>query len=211
VNLFDNNRNTLWQSYHDNYADYTDESGVQRFAYHTDSLYYKARTPSFPYTIVISPGETELEKIDGFYFAFGNTTESSIYNGDVSNYDSWNYHPRHVILEVTDIPLLYNESDSLFENLAGVTWTRVYDSDDDPPGPDRQFRQEKHNLFYVDLDQTRERVRGIRLTFDRDSHEAKDRPAAFPVEEKPGRPALANPYLNRVQKVGEFGTYYYME
>jgi hypothetical protein len=211
ANLFDNNRNTLWQSHYDDYADYTDGSGIKRFAYHTDSLYYKARTPEFPYTVVIRPGDVGLERVDGFYLAFGNTTEASIYNADTSNYDSWTCHPQHVIVEVTSISLSYNESDSIFENLESAIWTRVYDSDNDPPGPDRQFRQEKHNLFYVDLDQTLERVQGIRLIFDRDSHAAKDRPANFPADAKPRRPEFANPYLNRIQKVGEFGTYYYTE
>jgi hypothetical protein len=208
-NLFDGDRNTLWESYYDTYKDYTAD-GITYYAYHTDSLYYKARTPDFPYTIVIQPGYTGLDKADGFYLANGNADETSIYNSDSANYDAFSFHPQRMIVEVTASPLEYNDIDSLFENLDAVAWTRVYDSDSDVPGSaTQQFWPDRHNLFYIDFDNAPINIRGIRLTFDRDSHTAKDRPVDFPVSEKPRRPEFANPYLNRIQKFGEFGTYYY--
>ncbi|MDR1716093.1 MAG: M60 family metallopeptidase [Prevotella sp.] len=205
-NLFDGDSNTLWESDYDAYKDYTDEAGMQHYAYHTDSLYYKATTPGYPYTVVISPGASGLSKADGFYFAFGNTNEASIYNADISDFDFWNYHPQHVIVEVTSSPLEYNENDSIFDNIATLPWTPVYDSNHDSY---LQFKRERNNLFFIDFASAQTNIRGIRLIFDRDSHTAKDRPSWFPEAEKPKRPEFANRYLNRIQKVGEFGTYYY--
>ena len=46
---------------------------------------------------------------------------------------------------------------------------------------------------------------------DRESHIAKDRPANFPADEKPNRPEFTNKYLNRIQKIAEFGTSYFNE
>lgn len=213
VNLFDGNRNTLWASYYDNYSDYKDEEGKMHYAFKEDRLYYNATTPEFPYTVVVSPGNSRvLDAVDGFYLAYGNTDEASIYNGDVKDYDKYLFGPQHIIVEVTSAALEYDEEEGVFMNLSSASWTKVYDSDEDPKGgEDQQFWPDRHNLFYLDLQNSQSKVRGIRLTFDRDSHVAKDRPANWPEAEKPNRPEFTNKQLNRIQKFGEFGTYYYMK
>ena len=89
----------------------------------------------------------------------------------------------------------------------------MYDSKDDPKGGKvngQQFWPDRRNTFYVEFAR-QSGVTGIRLIMDTDSHVAKDRPANFPVEEKPNRPEFANKYLNRIQKIAEFGTFYFKE
>lgn len=210
-NLFDGERNTLWSSYYDNYQDYTDSEGVKHYAFKEDRLYYNATTPEFPYTIVVSPGNGRtLSSMNGFYLAYGNSDEASIYNGDRKDYDKFSFGPQHIIVEITTTPLEFEDADDTFVNLSSAEWKKVYDSDDDPKGGERQqFWADRHNLFYIDLETPQSDVRGIRLTFDKDSHTAKDRPLDWSEEEQPNRPEFANKNLNRIQKFGEFGTYYY--
>lgn len=211
-NLFDGDRSTLWTSYSDPYTEYTDEDGEIHYPYKLDNLYYKAKTPEFPYSIVVQPGEQAID-IDGVYMALGYTEVSGIYNGDVKDYDKFAYRPQHIIVEVTSTPLEYNDIDTLYTNIQSVgNWKKVYDSDEDPKGTDlQQFWSDRSNLFYIELKQKETNVTGIRLTMDKDSHVAKDRPANFPIEEKPNRPEFANKYLNRIQKIAEFGTFYFNE
>lgn len=209
-NLFDGDRQTMWSSYSDPYEQYTDENGDVHYPYKMDNLYYNAKTPEFPYSIVVQPGEQGKIDIDGVYLAFGNTTVSGIYNGDVKDYDRYAFRPQHIIVEVTATPLEYNDVDTLYTNIQSVDWKIVYDSDNDPKGTSlQQFWPDRSNLFYIELQQRETNVTGIRLTMDRDSHVAKDRPADFPVEEKPNRPEFANKNLNRIQKIAEFGTFYF--
>jgi len=204
ANLFDSNIATFWHSDYDTYTDYTDDEGIARYAYHTDSAYYKATAPDFPYYVVIKTGDSPLARLDGVYLGLGASSEASIYNADVWNYDTYNFHPQHVIIETSSVELQYNEGDAVFENIDAATWQRVYDSDNDS-----QFKNYLNNPFYIDFNSPLSGVRAIRLVFDRDSHTAKDRPDDFPVDLKPGRPEFANPYLNRIQKIAEFGAYYY--
>ena len=70
-NLFDGDRSTLWQSYSDLYEEYTDENGDKHYPYKIDNLYYNAKAPDLPYTIVIQPGESRSIDLDGVYMAFG--------------------------------------------------------------------------------------------------------------------------------------------
>lgn len=208
-NLFDGDRQTLWSSYSDPYGEYTDENGDKHYPYKIDNLYYNATTPEFPYFIVVQPGEQAID-MDGVYLALGNTEVSGIYNGDVKDYDKFAFRPQHIIVEVTNTPLEYNDVDTLYTNIQSIAWKKVYDSDDDPKGTDlQQFWPDRSNLFYIELKQKETNVTGIRLTMDRDSHVAKDRPADFPVEEKPNRPEFTNKNLNRIQKIAEFGTFYF--
>lgn len=209
-NLFDGDRKTMWSSYSDPYEQYTDENGDVHYPYKMDNLYYNAKTPEFPYSIVVQPGEQGKIDIDGVYLAFGNTAVSGIYNGDVKDYDRYAFRPQHIIVEVTATPLEYNDVDTLYTNIQSVDWKIVYDSDNDPKGTSlQQFWPDRSNLFYIELQQRETNVTGIRLTMDRDSHVAKDRPADFPVEEKPNRPEFTNKNLNRIQKIAEFGTFYF--
>ncbi|WP_303010885.1 M60 family peptidase N-terminal accessory domain-containing protein [uncultured Bacteroides sp.] len=211
-NLFDGDISTMWISYHDDYKSYKTDDGEEHFPYKKDSLYYKATTPRFPYTVVIKPGTASLD-IDGVYFGFGDSKEEGIYNKDWKNYDNFTFTPKHVIVEVTSASLEYNDVDSVFVNYPQMEtsgWTTIYDSDRDLEYVgQKQYWPDRKNLFYIDLPSTISGVRGIRLRFDRVSHVAKDRPAGFPVEEKPNRPEKANKELDRIQKIAEFGTYYY--
>lgn len=209
-NLFDGSRSTLWESNYDDYKKYTDEDGVEHYPFKGEKIYEKAQTPALPYTLIISPGNgNSLSCMEGFYLAYGNTLEASIYNDDVREYDYYSFGPQHVVVEVTTTSLEYDESAEDFYNLEAVSWEKVYDSDEDTDPIHRQFQPERMNKFYIDLPSKHQMVRAIRLTFDRDSHTAKDRPAGWDEETKPGRPALVNKNLNRIQKIAEFGTYYY--
>ena len=210
-NLFDGDRSTLWASYSDPYEEYTDENGEVYYPFKIDNLYYNAKTPGFPYSIVVQPGERSID-LDGIYMAFGFTEVSGIYNKDVKDYDKFAFRPQHLIVEVTHTPLEYNDVDTLYTNIQNVQWEKVYDSDNDPKGTDeQQFWSDRSNLFYIEFDKKVTNVSGVRLIMDRDSHVAKDRPANFPVEEKPNRPEFANKELNRIQKIAEFGTFYFNE
>lgn len=211
-NLFDGDRSTLWQSYSDLYEEYTDENGDKHYPYKIDNLYYNAKAPDLPYTIVIQPGESRSIDLDGVYMAFGFTEVNGIYNSDVKDYDKYAFRPQHIIVEVTSTPLEYNDVDTIYTNIQQVQWKQVFDSDRDPKGtPSQQFWPDRSNLFYIELDQKATNVTGIRLTMDRESHIAKDRPANFPADEKPNRPEFTNKYLNRIQKIAEFGTFYFNE
>lgn len=142
----------------------------------------------------------------------GFTEVAGIYNKDVKDYDKFGFSPKHLIVEVTRTPLEYNDVDTLYTNIENVQWEKVFDSDNDPKGTDeQQFWADRSNLFYIEFDRKLTNVTGIRLVMDRDSHVAKDRPVNFPVEEKPNRPEFANKYLNRIQKIAEFGTFYFNE
>ena len=117
------------------------------------------------------------------------------------------------MVEVTNDQLSYDDIDTLYTNIKDIQWKRVYDSKDDPKGGKvngQQFWPDRRNTFYVEFAR-QSGVTGIRLIMDTDSHVAKDRPANFPVEEKPNRPEFANKYLNRIQKIAEFGTFYFKE
>lgn len=210
ANLFDGRRNTWWESYYDAYQVYADEDGVIHYPFKGEKIYEKARTPELPYTLIISPGNGNLlSRMEGFYLAYGNTLESSIYNTDVPDYDYYSFGPQHIIVEVTTTPLEYDESDEDFYNLESANWEKVYDSDEDTEPARRQFKPELLNKFYIDLPSGHQTVRAIRLTFDRNSHTAKDRPAGWNETVYPGRPAFTNKNLDRIQKIAEFGTYYY--
>lgn len=216
-NMFDGDRNTLWESYYDPYQEYKDESGNIFYPFKIDSLYYKATTPDYPYTVVVQPGEDQRIDVDGVYMAFGKTEEESIYNadmknimGDKYNYDKYFFRPQHIIVEVTNTPLEFNDVDTIYTNVQSIVWKKVYDSDYDLKGTSQQqFWPDRSNTFYIEFDQKEIGVTGIRLTMDKDSHKAKDRPADFPVAQRPKRPEFANKYLNRIQKMGEFGTFYF--
>ncbi len=210
ANLFDGRRNTWWESYYDAYQVYADEDGVIHYPFKGEKIYEKAQTPELPYTLIISPGNGNLlSRMEGFYLAYGNTLESSIYNTDVPDYDYYSFGPQHIIVEVTTTPLEYDESDEDFYNLESANWEKVYDSDEDTEPARRQFKPELLNKFYIDLPSGHQTVRAIRLTFDRNSHTAKDRPAGWNETVYPGRPAFTNKNLDRIQKIAEFGTYYY--
>lgn len=207
LNLFDGDRATLWESYYDDYLKYEDEDGVEHFPFKGEEIYKNAKTPELPYTLVISPGNGHsLENMDGFYLAYGNTSEASIYNTDVADYDFYTFGPQHVVVDITSAPLEYDESSEDFTDIESVTWERIYDSDNESV---KQFWPERKNAFYIDLQRKCQTVRGIRLTFDRVSHVAKDRPAGWDEVAKPGRPEKTNKNLDRIQKIAEFGTYYY--
>ena len=130
----------------------------------------------------------------------------------MKDYDKYAFRPQHIIVEVTSTPLEYNDVDTIYTNIQQVQCKQVFDSDRDPKGnPSQQFWPDRSNLFYIELDQKATNVTGIRLTMDRESHIAKDRPANFPADEKPNRPEFTNKYLNRIQKIAEFGTFYFNE
>lgn len=212
-NLFDNDPSTLWSSYHDPYTDVKWFDGEQKYAFKVDKLYYGAKTPDYPYSLVVQPGNVGID-IDGVYVAFGDyNSEASIYNGDVKDYQKYDFHPQHIMVEVTNDQLSYDDIDTLYTNIKDIQWRRVYDSKDDPKGGKvngQQFWPDRRNTFYVEFAR-QSGVTGIRLIMDTDSHVAKDRPANFPVDEKPNRPEFANKYLNRIQKIAEFGTFYFKE
>ena len=108
----------------------------------------------------------------------------------------------------------YDDIDTLYTNIEAIQWKRVYDSKNDPKGGKengQQFWPDRCNTFYIEFDEKQIGVTGVRLVMDTDSHVAKDRPDNFPTEEKPNRPEWANKYLNRIQKIAEFGTFYFKE
>jgi len=123
-NLFDGDRQTLWSSYSDPYEEYTDENGDKHYPYKIDNLYYNATTPEFPYFIVVQPGEQAID-MDGVYLALGNTEVSGIYNGDVKDYDKFAFRPQHIIVEVTNTPLEYNDVDTLYTNIQSIAWKKI--------------------------------------------------------------------------------------
>lgn len=212
-NLFDSDRGTIWSSYHDPYTDVKWFDGEQKYAFKVDKLYYEAETPEYPYSLVIQPGNAGIN-MDGVYMAFGYQPEASIYNGDVKDYQTYDFHPQHIIVEVTNSPLEYDDIDTLYTNIEEIQWKRVYDSKNDPKGGKengQQFWPDRCNTFYIEFAEKQVGVTGVRLVMDTDSHVAKDRPDNFPTEEKPNRPKLANKYLNRIQKIAEFGTFYFKE
>lgn len=90
-----------------------------------------------------------------------------------------------------------------FVDVKNIRWTKVYDSDETPA----YFHPDRKNLFYVEFPSSITYT-GIRLTFDRVSHVAKDKPADWDEEAMPNRPET-NHQLDRIQKIAEFGTYYY--
>lgn len=204
-NLFDGNRTTFWESYSDTYVTYTDKNGIVHEAYKGDKLYYVAKTPEFGYHIIIDP-EAAL-KVNGFYLANGNTSgQKFLYETDS---EKWDYSPKHIIVEFTQDQLDYDGEK--FNGVVGehptVNWVEVYDSNKDS---DNQFIPHRMNLHYIDLDREYTGVRGIRITFDKETHEAKDKPADWDEEKYPNRPDKANDYLDRIHKLAEFGTYYYL-
>ncbi len=53
--FFDNDPSTLWSSYHDPYTDVKWFDGEQKYAFKVDKLYYGAKTPDYPYSLVVQP------------------------------------------------------------------------------------------------------------------------------------------------------------
>ena len=79
-------------------GEYTDENGDKHYPYKIDNLYYNAKAPDLPYTIVIQPGESRSIDLDGVYMAFGFTEVNGIYNSDVKDYDKYAFRPQHIIV-----------------------------------------------------------------------------------------------------------------
>ena len=209
--LIDGSTNTYWQSYSDNWSKYTDENGIEHYPYKKDSLYYKAKSPDYGYYVVIGTDKA-LNKLDGFYWVNGESSygKSWLFEDSYQWGLRYSYAPQHVIVEITEDELVWNEDDEAWDGAVGnntsVRWTKVYDSD-----ADTYFNPDARNSYYIDLSRSYTNVRGIRLTFDRDSHKTKDKPSWWDEQKYPNRPDKANTYLNRIQQFAEFGTIYYNE
>ncbi len=202
ASLFDGSRTTFWISQSDEYKKYTDAASQTVYPYKDAEIYKKATTPQFPYYIVIKPGD-EASAADGFYIANGNTEEKFLYE---VNKEAFSYAPQHIIVEITNDELVYEETDLPdFGNTRNIRWTTIYDSDNDPNH--LHFHPDRKNLFYVDFG-NHYSFKGMRLTFDRPTHYAKDKPTDWDDVAYPNRPET-NHQLDRIHKLAEFGTYYY--
>lgn len=199
ASLFDGRLTTFWASKSDEYNKYKDEGDVEHFPYKDEELYKNATTPEFPYYIVIKPGN-ETGRADGFYIGNGNSEDTFLYEGKDKKFS---YAPQHIIIEITNDHLELEPDGIDFVDVKNIRWTKVYDSDETPA----YFHPDRKNLFYVEFPSSITYT-GIRLTFDRVSHVAKDKPADWDEEAMPNRPET-NHQLDRIQKIAEFGTYYY--
>lgn len=215
--LFDGNRATMWESNYDRFATYT-EDGYTYQAFYGDSVYYKAKTPKLPYSVVIQPGEESLAVLDGIYMAAGYKLGSSVYSGDmnslgIKNWGQYSYRPQRICVYVTHDPLEYHYQDSTFVDIQNINWTQVYDSRDEQTlSPDKkQFWPDRYNMFYIEFAQRYTNVTGIRLEIPEVSHHEPARPSYLTEDKFSRRPKEPNRNLERIHMFGEFGTYYYKE
>lgn len=220
--LFDGVRDSYWESYYDRYSTYKDEDGNEHQAYYQDSVYFKAKTPQLPYDIVIRPRTDEesdnavLSKLDGFYYAAGYKIQSSVY-GKMDGKGEFTYRPQAIRVYVTTDNLAYEEHDTLFTNIQDIKWTLAYDSRKELESGKQQFWPDRWNTFYVEFDRSYTNVTGIRLEFPEKSHTEPSRPAYLDdlnedgTPKYPNRPKAPNYELEKIQRFGEFGTYYYKQ